>query len=178
MSVQVATSTLEHLSEADKLRRSLIAHFSAPFAQDEARQEDLRKLCESPFELEVYDALTERGYRITPQVKVGQFRIDMVVEGNNDSRLAIECDGDQYHGPDKWSDDMHRQRILERAGWIFWRCFASTWVRRKAEMIDDLIHTLIEHGIDPIGSEFAPKSIHSEQRIFMSSKSEIIDSPE
>jgi very-short-patch-repair endonuclease len=56
----------------------------------------------------------------------GAYRIDMVVEGEGDVRLAIECDGDEYHGPDKWADDMNRQRILERAGWVFWRCFAST----------------------------------------------------
>lgn len=168
----VRSASIEHLSEADKLRRSLIGHFSAPFVQDEGRLEDLRKLCESPFELEVYDALTERGYWVTPQVKVGQFRIDLVVEGNNDLRLAVECDGDKYHGPDKWSDDMRRQRILERTGWTFWRCFASTWVRRKAEMIDDLVRTLEECGIEPIGAECAPKSFFCEQRVLLSSELE------
>lgn len=174
----VRSVALEHLSEADKLRRSLITHFATPFAQDETRQDDLRRLCESPFEREVYDALTERGFRVTPQVKVGQFRIDMVVEGNNDSRLAIECDGDKYHGPDKWADDMHRQRILERAGWVFWRCFASTWVRRKGEMIEDLVRSLAEHGIKPVGSDNSPKSIHTEQRIVFSSDLDRIQLPE
>lgn len=171
----VRSVELDHLSEADKLRRGLISHFAAPFAQDENRQEDLRKLCESPFERDVYDALTERGYWVTPQVKVGQFRIDMVVEGHNDARLAIECDGDKYHGPDKWADDMHRQRILERAGWAFWRCFASAWVRRKNEMIEDLVNSLTEFSIEPIGSEFAPKSIHTEQRILMASEIERLE---
>ncbi|HHK5177296.1 TPA: hypothetical protein ACQT19_005993 [Pseudomonas aeruginosa] len=38
----------------------------------------------------------------------------MVVEGANDNRLAIECDGDAFHGPDRWEADMNRQRILER----------------------------------------------------------------
>ena len=166
----VRSVALEHLSEADKLRRSLIAHFSSPFVQDESRLVDLRTLCESPFEKDVYDALTERGYWVTPQVKVGQFRIDMVVEGSNDSRLAVECDGDKYHGPDKWADDMHRQRILERVGWIFWRCFASTWVRRRSEMIEELIRSLEEHGIQPVGSEFAPRSIHCEQRVVTASE--------
>ena len=70
--------------------------------------EDLRKLCESPFEREMYDELTQRGYWVTPQVRVGQYRIDMVVEGHNDARLAVECDGDKYHGADKWADDMQR----------------------------------------------------------------------
>ena len=154
----------EHLSQADKLRRGLIQHFSSPYAQDENQVADLRKLCESPFEHEVYDELIQRGYRVIPQVKVGNYRIDMVVEGHNDLRLAVECDGDRYHGPDKWADDMQRQRILERAGWVFWRCFASSFVRRRDDMVSDLLRTLSERGIEPTGSEGAPRSVHTERR--------------
>jgi len=88
----------------------------------------------------------------------------MVVEGHNDLRLAVECDGDRYHGPDKWADDMQRQRILERAGWVFWRCFASSFVRRRNDMVSDLLRTLSERGIEPIGSEGAPRSVHTERR--------------
>jgi len=161
----VRSVALEHLSEADRLRRSLIAHFATPFAQDEMRAEDLRKLCESPFEREMYDELTQRGYWVTPQVRVGQYRIDMVMEGHNDARLAVECDGDKYHGEDKWADDMQRQRILERAGWVFWRCFASAFIRRRKDMLDDLLKTLAERGIEPIGAEGAPRSVHTERRV-------------
>lgn len=160
----------EHLSQADKLRRGLIQHFSSPYAQDENRVVDLRKLCESPFEHEVYDELIKRGYRVVPQVKVGSYRIDMVVEGHNDLRLAVECDGDRYHGPDKWADDMQRQRILERAGWVFWRCFASSFVRRRGDMVADLLRTLGERGIEPIGSENASRSVHAELRHFSAAK--------
>ena len=45
------------------------------------------------------------------------YSIDMVVEGKSDRRLAIECDGDQYHGPERWADDMMRQRVL-RSGLV------------------------------------------------------------
>ena len=76
----VRSVDLGNLSDVD-LRRNLIAHFATPFAQDEVRVEDLRKLCESPFEREMYDELTQRGYWVTPQVRVGQYRIDLVVEG-------------------------------------------------------------------------------------------------
>ena len=155
---------LDQLSANDKLRRNLISHFNTPYSQDEQRVENLRSLCESDFEKEVYDILTERGYCVIPQVKVGEYRIDMVVEGHNDSRLAIECDGDRYHGADRWEDDMNRQRILERVGWQFWRCFASTFVRNREEVTDDLVGTLSKHGIDPIGNDAAPRSIHTEQR--------------
>src|SRR5437899_8236816 len=88
----------------------------------------------------------------------------MVAEGHNDARLGIECDGDRYHGPDKWADDMQRQRILERAGWVFWRCFASTFLRRRKAIVDDVLRTLNERGVEPVGAEGSPRSIHTEQR--------------
>ncbi len=158
----------DYLSKKDRLRRSLIGHFAAPFAQDEVRVEDLRKRCESPFEREMYDELTQRGYWVTPQVGVGQYRIDIVVEGHNDARLAIECDGDKYHGADKWADDMQRQRVLERASWVFWRCFATAFIRRRKDMLNDLLETLAKRGIEPIGAEGAPRSVHTEHRVVSS----------
>lgn len=160
----VRSVELEHLSDKDIFRNSLIHHFAAPFAQDEVRVGDLRKLCESPFEREVYNELTQRGYWVTPQVRVGQFRIDLVVQGHNDARLAVECDGDKYHGADKWADDMQRQRVLERAGWVFWRCFASTWMRRRKAVLEDLLKTLEERGIESVGGDGAPRSVHTEYR--------------
>ncbi|MEY2394094.1 MAG: hypothetical protein QOF94_439, partial [Acidobacteriaceae bacterium] len=169
----VRSVELENLSEADRLRRGLISHFALPFAQDEVRVEDLRKLCESPFERELYDLLVERGYWVTPQVRVGQYRIDMVVEGHNDVRQAIECDGDKYHGAEKWADDMQRQRDLERAGWVFWRCFASAFFRRRNEVLGELLKTLADRGIEPIGRENAPKSVHTERRVVRSVPDEV-----
>ncbi|SPA56680.1 DUF559 domain-containing protein [Cupriavidus taiwanensis] len=101
---------------------TLLEHFSKPkVAQDVDDQGNLIKLCESGFEREVFTMLVQRDYRVIPQVKSGAYRLDMVVEGANDARLAVECDGDAYHGPDRWQSDMNRQRILERAGWTFWR---------------------------------------------------------
>lgn len=154
----------EELSQADQLRSKLIQHFQAPFFQDEEQLENLRELCESPFEREVFDILVARGYRVIPQVPVGSYRIDMVVEGDADSRLAIECDGDRYHGPDQWDSDMRRQRILERAGWRFWRCFASTFVLHKDDVVQDLIDTLAAHGIQPSSVDAPVTSIHVETR--------------
>ncbi len=142
---------LSDLSPTD-LRRGLLAHFSKPLdgSIDEGRS--LVERCESGFERQVYTELFARGYRVVPQVKAGAFRIDMVVEGANDTPLAIECDGDEFHGPDRWQADMIRQRILERAGWTFWRCFASTWSLRRAEVLEDLLGRLAAMGIEPLGT--------------------------
>ncbi|MBD2713593.1 hypothetical protein KBK19_00950 [Microvirga sp. STR05] len=156
----------DELSPADHLRRNLLAHFVSPYGQDEARVSNLRALCESAFEREMYDFLTERGYRVQPQVKAGQYRIDLVVEGDNDHRLAVECDGDKYHGPDRWHDDLRRQRVLERAGWRFWRCFASAWVRWRSETEHDLLRHLTELGIGPSAAA-APPSRHTAGRCYV-----------
>ena len=117
-----------------------------------SQSESLIERCESEFEREVYSELVARGYRVTPQVKTGAYRIDLVVEGAGDTRLAIECDGDEFHGYDRWQHDTTRQRVLERAGWTFWRCFASTWILRKDEVFAELLERLTALGIEPIGA--------------------------
>lgn len=162
--ILVRSVELEDLRPSDKLRRALLEHFRAPFASEGKSAISRRERCESGFETEMFDMLAERGFRIDTQVPVGNFRIDLVVEGENDRRLAIECDGDRYHGPDKWSDDMVRQRILERAGWEIWRCFASRFVRDRDGVVAELLALLQKRGIEPIGSGEGWVSRHTEQR--------------
>jgi hypothetical protein len=48
---------------------------------------------------------------------------------------------------------MQRQRILERAGWVFWRCFASTWSLRKDDVLAELRARLHIMGIEPAGAQ-------------------------
>jgi len=135
------------------LNGRVLTHFKQPFRRDIKKNQTLRERCESGFEREMFDELIKRGYRVEPQVRSGGYRIDFVIEGNEGRRLAIECDGDRFHGPGQWQDDMARQRVLERAGWTFWRCFASNFVRRRAAVMDDLVQTLDKLGIEPLGAD-------------------------
>ena len=160
----VRSVDLEHLAEGDRLRRSLIGHFARPFQSEEPQVQELRDLCDSPFERALFDWLAQRGYRVTPQVRVGGYRIDLVVEGANDARLAVECDGDRSHGPEKWSEDMRRQRVLERAGWVFWRSFAWTFVWRREAVLKDLQSALSGQGIEPLGLQAARPARYTQQR--------------
>jgi very-short-patch-repair endonuclease len=137
---------------ADSLSGRLMGHFRQPYRTTE-QASNLRERCESGFERDLFDELALRGYRITPQVRSGGYRIDLVVEGAGGKRLAVECDGDRFHGADKWADDMARQRVLERAGWTFWRCFASSFTRRRHEVMLDLLATLDGLGIEPLGEQ-------------------------
>jgi very-short-patch-repair endonuclease len=146
----VRSVRLEELSPLD-LRRTLVEHFARPVESgDEAAS--LVKLCESGFERDVYTELFTRGYRVIPQVPAAGYRIDMVVEGFDDRRLAIELDGDEFHGPDRWAADMARQRVLERAGWTFWRCFASAWSLQREAVLAELLAQLDSMGIAPLGA--------------------------
>ena len=147
------------LSEKD-LRLTLLSHFSKPMVTDKEASRVLIDQCESGFEREVFSILVSHGYRVIPQVRAGSYRIDMVVEGAGDNRLAIELDGDEYHGPDRWQHDMARQRVLERAGWVFWRCFASTWSLRKDDVLQELLTRLSAMGIEPMGAiEYSPSLV-------------------
>ena len=51
------------------------------------------------------------------------------------------------------------QRVLERAGWTFWRCFASSFVRRREAVLGDLLQTLQRLGIEPLGAESVDNTV-------------------
>ncbi|MBT0771177.1 AAA family ATPase [Kineosporia sp. J2-2] len=132
---------------ADDQRRALMEYVrDAGSATVEAH--DLEARTESEFELAVLRELLRAGYQVQVQHQVGRYRIDLVVVGRS-GRLAVECDGDRYHGADRWEADIRRQRQLERLGWTFWRIRASEFYRERALTVATLIERLEQHGIEP-----------------------------
>lgn len=138
------------------IKLAVLQHFEKPMPEGRAHTgpeaENLINRCQSGFEREVLQRLLDANYRVRPQVAAGGFFIDMVVEGEGDRRLAIELDGDAYHGPDAWTRDMVRQAALERAGWVFWRVFGSQWNHQKEYWWQNLLGTLDRMQITPIGA--------------------------
>ena len=55
---------------------------------------------DSLFEQRVYNRITGRGFSVVPQFEALGYVIDLVVVGPQ-SRLAVECDGDTWPGPDR-----------------------------------------------------------------------------
>jgi len=104
--------------------------------------------------------LLDAGYtRVVPQYAVGGYHIDIVVEGP-ETRLAIECDGDRWHGPDAWDRDRTRQVVLERAGWTFERIRGSAFYRDPHAALEPLWRRLDQLDIPKVdwtGTHTAPR---------------------
>ena len=100
--------------------------------------------------------LVAAGYRVTSQFPVGSYRIDLVVE-DGPKRLAVECDGDRFHGPEHLEQDMHRQQLLERLGWTFARIRGSEYFRNPAQALQPVFEKLASLGIL---ADFGNDSLH------------------
>jgi very-short-patch-repair endonuclease len=142
----------DKLQNPDDLRKMILDWFYNH--KTEERKAGLQRIREevdrgraSEFEYEVAEILINKGYKVIPQWEVAGYRIDLVVQGEN-SKLAIECDGDKYHNAiEKWQEDIERQQILERSGWIFWRLSGSSFYRHKEKALDSLWTKLDELNI-------------------------------
>ncbi|PPK59877.1 superfamily I DNA and/or RNA helicase [Malaciobacter marinus] len=137
------------LKNTEDLKLKVIQHFKNPMPNMYENISDGLELCDSDFERDVYKRLDDLGYKVRPQVSIGAYSIDLVVE-DNDKRLAIELDGDRYHTAENWLDDWNRQRTLERVGWIFWRCWGSDYLIDPDGCINDLVNKLNFLGIKPV----------------------------
>ncbi len=126
--------------KADDLRRQLIEHAHDPSRLMRALEEK-EKRTQSTLEREVMKRLIAAGYRVAPQWRIGAFRIDLVVEGDG-KRLAIECDGDRYQPLEKLSEDMERQSVLERMGWIFTRIRGTEFFRNPERALKPVLEKL------------------------------------
>jgi very-short-patch-repair endonuclease len=137
-----------HDLRADDLRRQLIEHAENPSRLMRGLDEK-EKRTQSSFERDVMKRLAGAGYRVTAQWKIGTFRLDLVVEGGG-KRLAVECDGDRFHPLEKLSEDLDRQSVLERMGWIFTRIRSSEFLRNPTRAMKPIFEKLEMLEITPV----------------------------
>lgn len=112
---------------------------------------------DSEFEEEFYNFmrsnLPSRGYRIQNQVKSCGFKIDFVITNTKaEKKIAVECDGPTHFQNEVDEElgiyvenDEERQRILEAAGWEFYRIKYSDWIDEKFNrklILNDVIKIL------------------------------------
>ena len=126
--------------------------------------EDVRVVpFDSLFEQRVFNRLVDRGYSVIPQFESQGYRIDLVVVGAK-ARLAIECDGDAWHGPEAYERDLARQRDLERCGWQFFRIRETEFYVDGPAVFEQLWDTLHQLDIHPSGW-VDPASIEEAEKV-------------
>ena len=163
--------TLEELSTSC-LRYSLLKYCLHPTTQRITREglniDELRRVVhasnrhkmkpprpfDSWFELDVFLNIVSKGFRVIPQFRVAEYRIDLVVEGTS-ARLAVECDGDEFHGAERHEEDRARQRTLERSGWRFWRVRGSEYYRDPQFALKPLWELIESYGIEVASEDFS-----------------------
>ncbi|PKL51549.1 MAG: hypothetical protein CVV37_05925 [Nitrospira bacterium HGW-Nitrospira-1] len=149
-------------------RRRLLDYFynakptmAIPLGEDILREMALRanRSIEKPpepfdswFEVDVALNIASHGFKVVPQFKFADKRIDLVVQGNK-AQFAVECDGDFWHGLNEYAADMDRQRKLERCGWRFVRIRESQYYANPATALESLWTALDRMGIRPFNAD-------------------------
>ena len=115
------------------------------FMENAGRLEELPEgfaVPQSPFEEEVYAALTSAGLLIDCQVGDSRYKIDFAIRHpkTNKYLLAIEADGWTYHSsPYARERDWLRQDVLERKGWTFVRIWSTDWWQNPASQVNRVL---------------------------------------
>jgi transcription elongation GreA/GreB family factor/very-short-patch-repair endonuclease len=132
------------VSEQDNEARISVLNTLAENSTKSTTIDNLNEDLESPFEEEVYEALTEHfeESNIIPQLQFAGFRIDMVYDTKHIGlpKIAIECDGAAYHSSQEaYLHDLHRQKILEGHGFVFHRIWSTNWWRNPQKETRKLV---------------------------------------
>jgi very-short-patch-repair endonuclease len=138
---------LDDLSNTNDLRYKLLDHFLNYKPQPIPPQRTFERTLgtqpepfESWFEVDVYNDIVTNNYSVIPQYEVakGRYRIDLVTLLSNGIKIAIECDGDKYHGAEQFTNDLMRQKVLERCGWQFFRVRGGEYYSNRKKALEPL----------------------------------------
>jgi very-short-patch-repair endonuclease/DNA polymerase III delta prime subunit len=138
---------LDDLSNTNDLRYKLLDHFinykPQPIPQQIIFERTMRtqpEPFESWFEVDVFNDIVTNNYSVIPQYEVakGRYRIDLVALLSNGIKIAIECDGDKYHGVEEFQNDLMRQKVLERCGWQFFRVRGAEYYSNRKKALEPL----------------------------------------
>jgi len=132
------------VSEQDSDSRLAVLNALSENSSKKTSIDNFNDELESPFEEEVYEALREHfeESQIIPQLQFAGFRIDLAYDTKKPGipKIAIECDGAEYHSSQEaYLHDRHRQKILERHGFVFHRIWSTNWWRNPKKETQKLV---------------------------------------
>lgn len=92
---------------------SIIQTSTFLFTSPDSLNQEIDNYLFTPIEQIMNDALIENDITFHPQVKVGRFQVDFIVEIGN-AKIIVECDGRDYHNP---NHDAERDKELKLQGY-------------------------------------------------------------
>lgn len=154
---------LDDLSNTNDLRYKLLDHFKNYNSYQPILNTPIeRRLGTQPepfdswFEVDVYNDIISKQLSVIPQYEVakGRYRIDLVALFPDGTKIAIECDGDKWHGTEQHENDMMRQKVLERCGWQFFRVRGYEYYTNRIKALEPLWEMIpeIEETKEPVVS--------------------------
>jgi very-short-patch-repair endonuclease len=167
---------LDDLSNTDDLRYKLLDHFKnynsyQPISNTpiERRMGTQPEPFDSWFEVDVYNDIVRKQLSVIPQYEVakGRYRIDLVALLPDGTKIAIECDGDKWHGPEQHQNDVMRQKVLQRCGWQFFRVRGYEYYTNRKKALEpfwNMIPVFEEKETEAVRDFDYPESHTKEER--------------
>ena len=134
------------------LRYKLIKHAQDPVG---LRKKTIIKeeVFKSDLQRTVYEALQVQGYQTLLNFELGTRTIDIVAQGEDRKRLAIQCDGECIKTEEDLSLEMDYYTTLRRLNWDIFHIRATEYYTDPDKTLKRLSRRLNQAGITPKKSE-------------------------
>lgn len=94
------------------------------------QQNDLDNALKNVFKEQVYQQLTTHlpQAEIIPNHPFGGYHLDLLIKTNQGKNIAVEClSKDNYSGELAYLEDLHKEKILKKAGYDYQRIWSQHW---------------------------------------------------
>lgn len=128
------------------VRYSLL-NYCLNYSKYAANNENVDYIFQSRLQKDIYNVIKNKGYNVIPEVEIGRYKIDFIVEGSR-NRVAIICDGDLSKKKYNCKESLEIQLDLERVGWVFYRIRGSEFYYNSERILSKLWKRLSDIGIE------------------------------
>ena len=120
--------------------RAKLLNYCINFSTINNKNIDLKSIFESQLQKDVYKMIKEKYYDVKPQVVIGKYKMDFVIDGLS-NKIAIQCDGDKLTS-ENWEEEYQKRACLERVGWEFLKINGSEFYRNPEETVKRLLENI------------------------------------
>ena len=170
---------LEYSRASSQLNKKGVEEILSKINQNMAVSDKTTLEFDSPFETQVYKALSRHGYTVHTQIGASDYKIDLAVVHPDDPNryvLAIECDGATFHSSKSAKErDVMRQKFLEAKGWKFERIWSRNWWRNSEEELSRVVSRIekeIKNSSRKEPEVIEPEVIEPDKNVFEKLESE------